>query len=325
MNNELTIIRMLLDLEPYQLEHDINIKDIVLNKLESTTHCKLYNKDILIKKINDKFDSTNIKIIKEFIFLNLVPEIDFNSIFKSKFSIIFNNDDINIYYKNIKLSCTDLDYIKDIENIPIIPNYYIDNLRNIITKFINKNLSVKFNCINIPIEYWKLFEIKCKKNNSNVIDIYKDYDNLQQIINGTYYNEKINNSQITKLIDEELRLEILCYLDDTELEKFHKRCNIINKIETDGYDVSKIESNLKTLFDIFVGFNNKIYKIFIINIIYKYITINNNILQNKNFKTTVVNKMNEMKKEIKNINFPELKLFIDIEKTFNTFSLLILE
>lgn len=325
MNNELTIIRMLLDLEPYQLEHDINIKDIVLNKLESTTHCKLYNKDILIKKINDKFDSTNIKIIKEFIFLNLVPEIDFNSIFKSKFSIIFNNDDINIYYKNIKLSCTDLDYIKDIENIPVIPNYYIDNLRNIITKFINKNLSVKFNCINIPIEYWKLFEIKCKKNNSNVIDIYKDYDNLQQIINGTYYNEKINNSQITKLIDEELRLEILCYLDDTELEKFHKRCNIINKIETDGYDVSKIESNLKTLFDIFVGFNNKIYKIFIINIIYKYITINNNILQNKNFKTTVVNKMNEMKKEIKNINFPELKLFIDIEKTFNTFSLLILE
>jgi hypothetical protein len=137
-------------------------------------------------------------------------KIEYNEIFNNQsFSLIFNNEDINILYKN-KL-------ITNLDNIDI-------NIKNIITKFINKDLSVINDCSNIPNLQWKLFEIKCKKINKinnidniiyKIINSYYIDDTTKDIINNFIeYNINFHkNDNSTPLSDNEIIQYMRKYID----------------------------------------------------------------------------------------------------------------
>jgi hypothetical protein len=123
--------------------------------------------------------------------------IEYNEIFnKNQYSLIFINDNINILYKN--------ELVTNIND-----NDINEQTKNIITKFINKDITVKDDCCNIPVLQWKLFEIKCSKNKLTIKDcndmyFLSDSDEIKEFINDNdWYNgelekfiEYINESKI---------------------------------------------------------------------------------------------------------------------------------
>jgi hypothetical protein len=120
--------------------------------------------------------------------------MNYSDIFNNdSFSLIFINDDVKILYKK-----------KLITNLDNVDN----QIQNIITKFINKDLTVKNDCTNIPNLQWKLFEIKCNKINN--IDNTKNIDNIiYKIINSKYFDD------VTKyIIDEFIKYNINFHKND---------------------------------------------------------------------------------------------------------------
>lgn len=194
--DNISIINNFLSKEYIHNNEELDLKNIILNDIEKATGCILYNKEQLIKETNDNFLSTksNIEIIRKFIKLNLIAEINFNDIFKSQlnFSIVFKYDKIIIFHNNIVIDSKNIKNIREKISCLInlsIKNFYIDNIINIIIKFINKELSVRFNCINIPVEYWKLFKIKCIKHDKDSESIYEKYISVKDIKSGYIYKQ----------------------------------------------------------------------------------------------------------------------------------------
>jgi hypothetical protein len=253
----------------------------LIDMIESKTGCKVYNKVKLLEELTEKVDQDATKIkdyTKEVITKNLVPEVSFNNLFKSNldFTLVFNNDDVNILYKNKKVELKDLVSIKEdllenkLKHLPEITELFVDNVIKVIGKFMNKDPSVKYHCVNIPEPYWKLFEIKCKKANKQFDNNQEEYKHLDKVITGKIYEKEIppavqiqqqdtedpelkhilmqiaefekkeqektvSNQKITpqqkKDLDDQHKMEIMSYLNDEEVMIFLSKLEQSDQLE----------------------------------------------------------------------------------------------
>jgi hypothetical protein len=258
---------------------DINSESIIkiLNHIENLTSCNLYNKTAIIEMLNKNPEmpiSDSYELIKQ----NLIPQIDFNTIFKSelKIDLIFINDDIKVLYKNKIVSPDMFEQIeKDLlslhKNIlPKITTLFINNIFTIITKFINKHSDVIYYCTNIPTPYLKLFEYKCNKNAEQCEENKIRCSKINNIIKGIYFikNEpnilnsnyecdidhfKMIFSQIEeykystnflankelKDLDEVYRIEIMSYLEDNDGILFLDEVSKLDNLDNKNEEINK--------------------------------------------------------------------------------------
>jgi hypothetical protein len=247
--------------------------DAIDNHIEKMTECKLYNKTILIDKIKNNL---NIKMnyIRKFIIDNLLCEINFDYIFFNifKLSLIFVNDNVSILYNKKQINIYEFKNIlleQYYDSLPIVNTIYVDTFINIINKFINKDLSVQYNCKNIPIHYWKLFEIKCLKINKNQYNVFSHIidHNIEEF--------------------ETFKLEILSYLNDEEIDIFFNNINDLNN--------NNINEILLVLVSIINNIqNNIILKIYYINMYFYY------IIKYNNNNLNIINNLKEYKNFLEN-------------------------
>jgi hypothetical protein len=337
-HNDIKIIKYILsninttnNIQKYNIDFE-KIKHII-DKFEDITGCKLYNKLHLLKDIEiDKnyYMSTLIEAINK----NMIPEITFNSMFRSNldFILIFKENEIIILYKNIKVELAKLTDIKidlltnKINYLPVIAELYVNNIIIIIEKLINKDISVKYHLTEIPIPYWNLFEIKCKKTNSNLLKQLTKYKYLDDIISGKIYEstkEEINSEQNeNKELDENdnyYRMEIMSYLNDKEIIYFLKKLEDIEKNEqTLQITVSdSITNHLRLLLDILSSTPNIMIKYYMVNKTFNFILkIKDYLVKYTIFRNTISNKINELQDDIYVIETTGLKFSKEIINTF---------
>lgn len=303
--------------------YDGNV-DMLIESVETHTGCKIFNKDIILKTLH-KETNFQIENVKKHILQNLVEQISFTAIFKSglELDIIFKYDDINILYKNKKVELDSMDSIKEdllktkLDFLPKLATIFVDNIINVLKKIINKDLSLKYICRDIPYPYWKLFEIKCLKHNKNAMNVYSKYIHYDDIINGRIYLEKkeedsklnYNNNDSTKeQIDEKYRLEVMAYLEDVEVEEF---INIVEKFDTIDKKID-VPTYISILMDFIENNKNKMIKIYFLNIIMKTISRNMNLLSNNKFRGTISKKIFEFQNELEMFLAAELSLTDDL-------------
>jgi hypothetical protein len=205
VNNYESIARAIIE-QTENNSNDLNLETVlqVIHKIEAFTGCKLYNKDKLTNHIVEISEDNFASEAKKAIWKNLIPQVDFNTLFKSdiEFTLVFKEDDVVILYKNSVITIENLEQIKSeliknsLKDFPPITELYIDNIIRVISKFISKDISVQYYCVNIPPPYWKLFEIKCRKSNSTSQVILEQCQELEKIVSGQYFNIKSNNIQV---------------------------------------------------------------------------------------------------------------------------------
>ena len=360
--NNIQLIRYLINIKDIDLSFkSINLNIIIqsINELEYLTGYKLFNKlDVcnqIIKLSSDNLhyinaECQNMKInyetiwnnllveTKNIISKNLIMQIDFNTMFKSNLNLsIIIKDDIIILYKNKRVDINNLldiknDLIKNnINDFPIIYELYIDTLSDIIMQFINKDLLVKYYCINIPLPYWKLFELKCNKINSN-LQYNEKCKELDCIILGEYYkinkyNKQINhdeefnknvNQEIIdsvdkeqKKLDDHYRMEVISYLSDDQVEKYLKVVEQIDNFDKNIKlsDIIFINIYIKTLIDAVSNIDNTIANFYYIYKLYIFICkIPEFIKTHELLRKTVTNKINEFSGDLYIIQMTGIKL-----------------
>ena len=135
-------------------------RQLLVNKLiEEMTGCTIYNKIELLKRI---VDMDNDSFIKE-VCKNINTELHFEKFKELGFSIIFVNDMVKVLYKNTIVDSSIVDKIQIIDK-PQFPELYIMNLKTIIDKFNNIDVSVIYNCSNIG-----LFSRSAKIEGTNLV------------------------------------------------------------------------------------------------------------------------------------------------------------
>jgi len=314
----------------------IELKSLII-ELEKLVKCKIYNVDNLIKEINEKsINNKSISLIKEIILKNMIMEIDYNEIFKSKFelSLIFNKNEILILYKNTLLDLEKINIKEELlknnlDNLPKYPKLYLETLLNILNKLKLKDLSVIYNCINIPVPLWKLYEIKCRKINKDLSHINPE---LEKIKNGDIYktitldiseNENKKEKKEIKEIkkdekDEIYRMEILSYLNDQEVNFFLENINIIDDLYRNSNinDNSYALSGCLTYLEILGKTSNLIIRSYLVNGLITFIMLNDEYInKNKNLKNQFINKIKEIRQSTALLKLTELQFYKEISKT----------
>lgn len=304
-----------------------SIKNMV-ESIELKTQMKLYNIDNLLNEINTYDSNQTIEMISKIIRKNMVYETDFKDIFKSKLdlSLIFIQNKPTILYKNKKIVCVgDNTTLLDIENViselkksdrlPEISELYIDNIMRILNKFINMDLSVKYYCTNIPIPIWHLF-INCSKSIPQQLD---NYNYIDDVISGKLYKkmkEEIYDDIKENIIDDkdmQYRMEIMVYLDDTDVTLF---LDIINTLDNDP-PINCITSYLTKLLDYINKSKNQLFRIYFINKILKYVmTIEQFLTKHHNLRNVIDKKINELYDSLYIIQSAELTFSEEVTKTF---------
>jgi hypothetical protein len=230
------------------------------------------------------------------------------------------------------------------EHIPIIPKLFLENMENVINKFINKDLSVKYNCSNMTTNYlpwWKLFEMKCYKQNKHADQVLEKYKYMDDIISGTNFAEehkenKENDPELAEILkeikefeegngdnlddkqmDTQYRMEVMTYLDDNEMGQFLDDIEKIDNYNKESNIQKDIVEFIKFMLNIVSTNHNKIYKVYFVNVMFKYIISKNNFLKNhNNFQKVVKTKINDLEGDIVELmQSSGLKLANDI---FNT-------
>jgi hypothetical protein len=305
-----------------------SIKNMV-ESIELKTRMKLYNIDNLLNEINIDKSHQTIEMISKIIRKNMVYETDFKDIFKSnlELSLIFIQNKPIILYKNKKIVCVrDNTTLLDIENViselkksdrlPEISELYIDNIMRILNKFINMDLSVKYYCTNIPIPIWHLFMHCCK----SVPQQLDNYNYINDIVSGKLYKKDINpiiyddiKEDIVDEKDLQYRMEIMVYLDDTDVTLF---LDIINTLDNDP-PINCITSYLTKLLDYINKSKNQLFRIYFINKILKYVmTIEQFLIKHHNLRNVIDKKINELYDSLYIIQSAELSFSEEVTKTF---------
>ena len=294
------IIKIVLGLNDQNIPMDIS--DFV-NMVDQCKGFKLYNKEKILEKFS-LLDDIKSDDIKSELNNNLLVEIEFDTLFKGclGFSFIFRNDDIIIMYQN---KIINIEYLPELKTILLkdkltlleIYNYDIEildiivcNIIEVISKFITKDITVKYHCVNIPIPYWKLFEMKVLKSPTKPdinIDKYKKFD---CIISGNNMLPKTLNiilnklaepphferiyfiNQEDKLNDEYYCLEVMSYLNDELTCVFCDYNEQINNLIND-YNIND-GVLLNILLNIIETTDNKIIQFYFVNRLLKYMTLN---------------------------------------------------
>ncbi len=231
---------------PVQINLDMVLQ--VIGKIEEITGCKLYNQDQLTNYLVELGEENFVEQAKKSIRENLIPQVNFNTLFKSEmgFTLVFDQDDVVVLYKNKPVTMENLEQIKsnllrnNLNDFPLISEPYVENIINVIAGFISKNLTVQFYCSNIPAPYWKLFEIKCKKANANTPAINSKCKELERIVTGENFkpvpvNVHVQN-QTPSSDDNELKAALM------QIEEYENK----NKPVADS---SKLSDNEKKALD----------------------------------------------------------------------------
>lgn len=277
-------------IERLKIFEDIN--KFINHDFEKDTNSILYNKKEILDIIK-KEDIKDSSKIMELLCDNYIPYISFENMFKSDlgFNLLFHEDKVIILYKNERINLDNLDNIKselidkyaDTDNlITVIPRM---NIMNVIKKFIEKDLSVKYICKDIPIAYWQLFKIKCNK--SNTIDNSQYYET---IINGTKYKTIENKEKISKKDienDQIYRMEIMNYIEEEDMDKFFGYLEYLDQTPI-TFDAEKINTTysmiyIRTILSFIRENNNTILNYYLYNRILKFIIS----LQNNNIDVTI--------------------------------------
>lgn len=224
----------------------------VIDKIEGITGCKLYNKDQLTNQLVELTEENFASEAKKAIWKNMIPQVEFNTLFKSnmEFSLVFNQDDVVVLYKNKVVGPENLEEIKSSlirnnqQNFPLITELYVDNICQVITKFMNKDISVQYYCANIPTPYWKLFEIKAKKSNGNTKEIHEKCQELEKIVTGQYFQQTKPDVQVVGQDDDELKA-VLMQIEEYE----NKSKNSNGTINTSGLVLT--DNEVKALDDVY--------------------------------------------------------------------------
>lgn len=276
-------------IERLKIFEDIN--QFINHDFERETNSILYNKKEILDIIK-KEDIKDSSKIMELLLENYIPYISFEKMFKSDlgFNLLFHEDEVIILYKNERVKLDNLDNIKseiidkyaDTDNlITVIPRM---NIINIIKKFIEKDLSVKYICKDIPIAYWRLFQIKCNK--SNTIDNSQYYET---IINGTQYKNKTIEIKENKDIenDQIYRMEIMNYIEEEDMDKFFGYLEYLDQMPI-TFDPEKMNTTysilyIRTILSFIRENNNTISNYYLYNRILKFVIS----LENNNIDITI--------------------------------------
>ena len=126
---------------------NVEDKQLLVNKMiEEMTGCTIYNKNEILKRIDNMDTNSFIQEVSK----NIVMELNYEKFKEMGFSIIFVNDNVYVLYHNRKVTSSIVDEISKASlNIPQFPELYIMNLKTIIDKFNNMDISVLYNCSNI--------------------------------------------------------------------------------------------------------------------------------------------------------------------------------
>jgi hypothetical protein len=311
------------------------VENLVLNYIEDTTGCTLFNKSNMLLELKTLFDNQPNDLIKELssiINKNIIPQINFEKLFKSDldFTFVFNQDEIVIFYQNKKVELNSINDIKKnllenkLKSLPVITELFIENIGNIIEKLIKKDMSVKYYLINIPVPYWKLFEIKSKRISKKTI-----FDqNLEDIISGKKYQVKPkensesddelkaaliqieeyekNASNKNNLSDSQkqerdslYRMEVMSYLNDDEMDYFLEIVeNIDNLINNIDFKINKSISNLiSNLLNIVAESSNTMIKYYVVYKMFSnLLECEDSLLVNDTFRNVVYKKANDLLK-----------------------------
>jgi len=310
------------------------VENLVLNYIEGSTGCTLFNKSNMLSELKTIFDNPSNNLIKELsniINKNIIPQISFEKLFKSDldFAFVFNQDEIVIFYQNKKVELKSINEIKkkllenNLNSLPVITELFVNNIGNIIEKLIEKDMSVKYNLINIPLPYWKLFEIKSKRINKKFItDQY-----LEDIISGKNYQIKSNSDsedelkaaliqieelekskidnklsdQQKKELDSHYRMEVMSYLNDEEMDYFLEKMEYIDDQEKniDIENKKNITMYVGQLLNIVNNSNNKMIKYYTVFKMFTFLLKCGNFLeQHENFRNIVHKKVNQLLEDI---------------------------
>lgn len=306
-----------------------DLENLVLNYIENATGCTLFNKSNILLELKTIFDNPPNDLIKELsniINKNIIPQISFEKIFKSDldFTFVFNQDEIVIFYQNKKVELNSINDIKKnllenkLKSLPVITELFVDNIGNIIEKLIKKDMSVKYYLINIPVPYWKLFEIKSKRISKKTI-----FDqNLEDIISGKNYQIKSNSDsedelkaaliQIEELektninnltdqqrneLDSQYRMEVMSYLNDEEMDYFLEKMEYIDDQEK-NIDIKNnkgITMYVGQLLNFVNNANNNMIKYYVVFKMFTFLLKCDNFLeQHDNFRNVVYKKANQL-------------------------------
>jgi hypothetical protein len=304
------ILRYILNITPLELK-EINLDMIIqsIDKIEDLTGYKLFNKSLLYNQLTEIPSKDLLLETKKIIYKHVIMQIDFNTIFKSNLNFTFIiKDFIVILYKNQQVDANNIldikkDLIKNnIDIFPIIYDVYVDKLCDIIMHFINNDIIVKYYCTNIPIPYWKLFELKCNKVNPKYNEKYNEKcRELGFIITG--YNKDnsnsilINDCEKKHLPDSVCRIEVLSYISDAD--DLISYLEIIKKIDEFDKNVQQTdESYICTYINTLINaanIKNTILKFYYIYKIYDFICKIPKFIKIHTFiHKTIINKLNQI-------------------------------
>jgi hypothetical protein len=248
--------------------------------------------------------------------------MNYSTIFnKDLYSLLFNNNEVKILYKNELVDSTTLMPCEITSDISII-----EDIKLILNKFINKDLSVKNDCINIPIYINKLFEIICnKENKENKENKVLCSDSCYNILNlhNTIFNEIFNN--IHHMQKENLK----------EINDFINTHDVIISYEKDNILLRYIIVMFINNFNSIINYNSYCCagKIYVMYRFYNFLVKNrfymddiekfkleklneNNRFDIEKFKVITLNKINGIKLDIER-HYKHLIIYNEINKVFD--------
>lgn len=321
------------------LNTNMDTTSLINTGIEIMTGCTIYNKPEILNRISnmDKKDIA-LEISK-----NILPELNFEKFKEMGFSIIFVNDNVHVLYNNSKVTSSIVDTIPfslQTINKPQFPELHIQNLKTIIDKFNNLDISVVYNCSNINPIYWKLFTLKAMKRYPDTQAIHNANKHITDIISGAIYKkEEDEMKDIMKEINmmehkdsfsdsdepyennnEIFRLEVMSYLNDNQVNNFLNIDEIVSTIEDKVLDYDNKEQVVKFI-SYMLNINNTddlptLGKIYFTNKLFKFILNCKNFLsENRKFMVTVKNKIIELEQESPLIKFAKINLTQDFIKT----------
>ena len=305
-------------------------RPLLVNKIiEELSGCTIYNKNEILKRV---VDMDNDSFIKE-VCKNIVPELNFEKFKAMGFSIIFVNDKVHVLYNNTRVISSIVDKISlESHDKPPFPELYIENLKTIIDKFNNIDISVVYNCSNINPIYWNLFTLKAKKKYHGTHPHINATNHLQAIISGDIYKEDDVNMMEHEHKDsfsdsdepyennnEIFRLEVMSYLNDSQVNSFlnldENVCNSEDKV-LDYNNKEQVVEHISSMLNINNTDIPTLAKIYFTNKLFKFmLNCKNFLATNPKFMVTVKNKISELEQESQLIKFAKINLTQDFIKT----------